>query len=564
MSTIPKLLIISHDVIGTRMAGPGIRAWEAAHVLCQQQPVTLIAPQPIDRSPEGFAIGSYSWGDAASLALWLADADVVFANGFVLRAHPELASFARPLALDLYDPVILEALEAERSLAADQRAARHAIQRDLLRRQLLCGDFLCCATERQRDLYIGALTLSGRLDPALSDADPTLRTLIDVVPFGLSNTQPAQKQHALRGRLPGIAHDDQIILWTGGMWDWLDPLSLVEAMPAVITRCPNVRLVFLAGKHPGPVAAMRAPMQTRQRADALGLTNRHVFFYDDWVPYAQRADVLLDADLAVSLHYNHLETSYAAVRSRFLDHLWAGLASIVSAGDSAAELVEKHQLGLVVPVADSAAIAAAIIELLENQQRRHACGQRAAALAASFTWEQVLRPLAHFCLHPLITRKQLEEAPQAPQTVIAAPQAAPSARQAALEQDYLAFKQQLAQLHQLWQVRPQALDSAIPLLGRAKQTANSLTEWYLQPIIEQQNAFNAATARAIQALADTFEQMLRDDVDRRIQERFELIQHEQEPIRQHIADIEQHLLDIDDAQTTIARRLATSDEEVRR
>ena len=99
-------------------------------------------------------------------------------------------------------------------------------------------------------------------------------------------------------------------------------------MPAVMTRCPNVRLVFLAGKHPGPVAAMRAPMQTRQRADALGLTNQHVFFYENWVPYAQRADVLLDADLAVSLHYNHLETSYAAVRSRFLDHLWAGLASV--------------------------------------------------------------------------------------------------------------------------------------------------------------------------------------------------------------------------------------------
>ena len=121
MSTIPKLLIICHDVIGTRMAGPGIRAWEAARVLCQQQPVTLIAPQPIDHSPEGFAIGSYTWGDAASLAVWLADADVVFANGFVLRAHPELARFTRPLALDLYDPVILEALEAERDLDVYKR-----------------------------------------------------------------------------------------------------------------------------------------------------------------------------------------------------------------------------------------------------------------------------------------------------------------------------------------------------------------------------------------------------------------------------------------------------------
>ena len=552
MSTAPRLLIISHDVIGTRMAGPGIRAWETARML-SQQPVTLIAPQPIDRDPEGFAIGSYTWGDAASLAVWLADADVVFANGFVLRAHPELASFPRPLALDLYDPVFLEALEAERGLAEPERAARHAIQRDLLRRQLLCGDFLCCATERQRDLYVGALTLSGRLDPALSDADPTLRNLIDVVPFGLPNTAPVQEQHALRGTLPGIAQDDQIILWTGGMWDWLDPLSLVEAMPSVIAQCPDARLVFLAGKHPGPVAAMRAPVQARQRADALGLSNRYVFFYEDWVPYAQRADVLLDADLAVSLHYNHLETSYAAVRSRFLDHLWAGLPSIVSAGDSAAELVEKHQLGLVVPIADLPAIAAAIIELLDNQQERQACAQRAALLAPAFSWEHVLAPLARFCRQPRMTRQTLESAvPQAP------PHApATTARQDALAQEYLALKEQLAKLHQLWQVRPQPLDSAIPMLGRAKQTANSLTQWYLHPIIEQQNAFNAATARAIQALADTFEHMLREDVDRRIQERFELVQHEQAPIRQHLADIEQHMLDIDDAQTQVAQKLAT-------
>lgn len=547
MRNTNHLLIICHDVIGSRMAGPGIRAWETARILARQQPVTLIAPQPIDREPEGFRTGSYIWGDAASLSPWLDDADLVFANGFVLRAHPELASFTRPLALDLYDPVILEALEAERGLPGEQRAARHAIQRDLLRRQLLCGDFLCCATERQRDLYIGAMTLSGRLSPTLSDADPTLRRLIDVVPFGLSETAPIQEEHALRGKIAGIGQDDLIMLWTGGMWDWLDPLSLVEAMPAVIERCPAVRLVFLAGKHPGAVATMRAPVQTRERADALGLTDRQIFFYADWVPYARRADLLLDADLAVSLHHNHLETSYAAVRSRFLDHLWAGLPSVVSAGDSAAALVEQHGLGRVVPVADPPAIATALIELLTDAAQRRACGQRARDLAPSFAWEHVLEPLARFCLQPQVTRQKYEDFAMA-STDMQRPTAAPSSNeQDAFEQDYHAFKKQLAELHQLWQLRPQPLGSAIPGLGRAKQAANSLTEWYLQPIIEQQNAFNAASTRAIQALADALERTLQQ-------------YREHLAMQQHIADIEQHLLDIDDAQTKMAYRLAVSQE----
>jgi hypothetical protein len=70
--------------------------------------------------------------------------------------------------------------------------------------------------------------------------------------------------------------------------------------------------------------------------------------------------------------------------------------------------------------------------------------------------------------------------------------------------------------------------------------ANTLIRWYVGPIVEQQNAFNAATVNAIQAMADSVERLA----------------NEHAPLRQHVADMEQHLLDIDDAQTTMARRLA--------
>ena len=56
----------------------------------------------------------------------------------------------------------------------------------------------------------------------------------------------------------------------------------------------------------------------------------------------------------------------------------------------------------------------------------------------------------------------------------------------------------VAHLDGLWKVEPRPLGSAVPGVGRAKELANSLTKWYVQGIVEQQNAFNAALVQAIQ------------------------------------------------------------------
>jgi glycosyltransferase involved in cell wall biosynthesis len=530
MTDTPRLLIISHDVVGQRMAGPGIRAWETARVLASRQPVTLIAPQPIDLPPQGFETGAYSWGVAGSLGPWLRAADVVLANGFVLRGHPELALAGQPLALDLYDPVLLEELEASRASAPEERSARQALMRDLLQRQLRTGDFFVCATERQRDLYLGALMAAGRLTPARVDADPRLRNLIDLAPFGLPTTPPARTALGLRGVLPQIGPDDPLLLWTGGLWDWLDPLTLIDALPQIVARHPQVRLVFLAGRHPGMVEAMRAPALARGKAAELGLLNTNVLFYEEWVPYEQRANLLLDSDIAVTLHRDHLETAYAAVRSRFLDHLWAGLPSVVTAGDAAADMVDRYGLGRVAAPQDPASVAEALLALLDDATERRRCGERAQVLAGEYTWERASQALVRYCLSPYRTREKIEVAmlpvPQGPER--SAPVMAPR------------LKQAVAKLHELWRIQPQEPGSALPLIGAAKRLANTLTRWYIQPIVEQQNTFNAALVNAVQELSDTVERL----------------SDEQAPLRQHVADIENHLLDIDDAQTAMALRLS--------
>lgn len=503
-----RLLIISHDVVGVRMAGPGIRAWEMCRALAPHHTVTLIAPAPIDMQATSWRCGSYTWGNRDSLAGWLRDADVVLANGFVLHAHPELADITTPLVLDIYDPTLLENLELFRHAPANERAKQYQQDHTLLQQQLASGDFFLCATERQRDLYIGALMAGGRITPAVGDTDPQARGLIDVVPFGLPSDAPTKHAPALRGVIPGIGPDDPVLLWSGGMWDWMDPQSLVAAMPAIVASVPNARLVLLAGQHPGNAHPMQHAHQTRQMAEESGLLNTHIFFYDQWVPYQQRADVLLEATVAVSLHHNHLETRYAAVRSRILDHLWAGLPSLVSDGDAAAALIHEQGAGLVVPTGDPDSVAEAAVRLLTDATLRESCARAASACAEAFTWEQVTAPVARICQQPRITRPALaepapestteQEPEQEPEPAATLPaerlELALSAHEAVLRECRDAA---LAVQEQTWQLAER------PAGGRFARVRQFLIDQvvrpFVAPIVEQQQAYNTAVLRSLYA-----------------------------------------------------------------
>lgn len=476
----PHVLVISHDVIGSRMAGPGIRAWELARVLAAHQPVTLIAPQPIDRGAATFTCGSYTWGDAASLAPWLDRADVVFANSFVLLPHPELADLPNPLALDLYDPTLLENLEVMRQASPEARATQSQQDIALLQRQLGAGDFFVCATERQRDLYIGSLMAAGRITTDIAATDPDLRTLIDVVPIGMAQTPPVHQRNVLRGVVPGIDADDVVLLWSGGLWDWMDPLTLIAAMPVVVARHPNVRLVFLAGQHPGTIQAMTMPARAHAAAEASGLLDRHIFFYNQWVPYDERANFLLEADIAVYLHRPHLETRYAAVRSRMLDHLWAGLPSVVSAGDAAADLVAHHDLGCVVDGTTANDVIAALFMLLDDPDHRTRCGQHARQLREQLSWQRTAAPLVQFCQQPTLQRARPNTAQLAAQEPAPSP---PHVQHNTMTNERTSIIQHM---ERTWQF------GVLPPGRGVRRVMQRFMLRLLGPLIAQQREFNAA------------------------------------------------------------------------
>ena len=398
LGTRRRVLVVTLDTIAERMAGPAIRAWEISRALADEHDVRLVTFGRCTRDGGGFTARQIQ---VADFQAEVSAADVVIVQGFVFNAFAWLQTCEQILVIDLYDPFQLETLEVDRYKPAAVRHGALAFALGELALQLHRGDFFLCASARQRDLWIGHLSAAGRINPDTYDADPGLDSLISIVPFGTPAEPAAQARHAIKGATPGIGVDAKVVLWGGGVYNWFDPLTLVRAIDAVRATVPEVRLYFLGMKHPNPdVPEMAVATRCRALSDELGLTGSYVFFNEGWVPYEQRADYLLDADLGVSCHFEHVETEFS-FRTRILDYLWAGLPIVSTAGDSFAALVAAQDLGRVVPAEDVDALAAALGEVLSSDTVAQQYRANVRRVAADFTWPRVLEPLLAFCRAPV-------------------------------------------------------------------------------------------------------------------------------------------------------------------
>ncbi len=392
-----RVLVVTGEPLGDRMAGPAIRAWEMAKALAPDHDVRLVSTAGARRQGDGFRVEYAAGTGLKEPAAW---ADVVVFQGFLLETAPWFKTGNHVVVADVYDPMHLEQLEQAKDQGPDGRANAITVTTHALNEQLRRADFLLCASQKQRDFWLGALAAQGRINPAVYDEDAGLDNLISVVPFGIEDSPPVQRRHAIKGAVPGIGPDDKVILWGGGVYNWFDPLTLLRAVRLLADRHADVRLYFLGMTHPNPgVPKMRMAQQTLDLAEELGLLGTHVFVNADWVPYDERADYLLDADVGVSTHFHHVETEYS-FRTRILDYLWASLPVVATDGDTFGDLIREHWLGRAVPAEDVEALAAALEEMLYDEAAAAEARAAVTAFAGRFRWSVVLRPLVEFCRTP--------------------------------------------------------------------------------------------------------------------------------------------------------------------
>ncbi len=194
--------------------------------------------------------------------------------------------------------------------------------------------------------------------------------------------------------LPSRAPGTHRILF-GGLYDWLDPWPLLGALEQLDR--PSWQLFLV--RNPNPETT---PQRTWQRVESWceerGWWGERVQAID-WAPADRRFDLFRDVDALVVCHRDGPET-WLSLRTRVLDAVAARCAVIVTDGGGTAELLRRHGVGTIVPPADVGALAAALVDVLDERPPRSRPTAVTDRLIDAMSWHRVLEPLARFCRHP--------------------------------------------------------------------------------------------------------------------------------------------------------------------
>lgn len=402
-----RVLVVSAEPVGEQMAGPAIRAVELARVLSAENDVSVSAPglargglgDPITTVDAGFE--TYE-----ALAGAIGSAEIVVAQALPARLLAHLPDLGARLVADLYNPTVFEVLEAGRNKPPAARRRQQRLVTRAAGATLAAASRVMCASDTQRDLWLGMMAALDRVPLDAYDRDPSLRSFIDVVPFGLpAGPPPIPDGDPIRAMFPAIGTDDTVLLWGGGVWNWLDARSAIDAVLELNSRReegrPPIHLAFMGVGRPGEpdLDAMQATAAMLEYLASTGQEGKLVHVNRGWVPYGERAGWLLAADAAVVAQHDHLETRFA-FRTRVLDAIWAGLPVVATEGDELSSVVERHRMGAVAPAGDSRALAAAIARLVDEPGSLALAGENARVLAPRMSWERCADPLLEWCSDP--------------------------------------------------------------------------------------------------------------------------------------------------------------------
>ncbi|MBV8529481.1 MAG: glycosyltransferase [Candidatus Dormibacteraeota bacterium] len=395
-----RVTIVAHEQVRTRMAAPAIRYVEMARALAARGHMVTLA---VHNDPE-VDLGPVRQlhDESQETTAAMQRSDIVIIGG---GPYPETAANCPPpdvaRVADMTFPLLLEGLAMHRVDPAGWSQPRLDAFTTMMSNRLLAADVILCGSAQQRHFYLGWLAALGRLNAQLIDRDAAADQLVRIVPFGCPSTAPRNTGHGPRRTIRGIGADDYLLIWSGHVTDWYDPGTVVEAVMAAAHDIERIRLVFI-GADVRDERLGRTPTGARLRTDAERLDPRgdHIFFWNDWVPYEQRADWLLESDAAVIASPRTLEADLA-VRARFLDYVWCALPLITTAGGTFADAVQQAGLGVVVEPGDVRSMTQAITHLASGGVRQR-MRERLDSLRPEHEWDQALRPLFDFCESPAL------------------------------------------------------------------------------------------------------------------------------------------------------------------
>ena len=241
----------------------------------------------------------------------------------------------------------------------------------------------------QREVLNKIIEASAKIIVMADKARELLRTVydvpaekIEVIPHGVPDA-PFVEPDAAKLRL-GFSREP--ILLTFGL---LSPNKgievMIDAMPSILSSCPDAVYVVLGATHPNLVRregeAYRESLIARVRA--LGV-REHVVFLNRFVDLTTLLDYISMCDIYVTPYLSEAQMTSGTLAYSF----GLGKAVVSTPYWHARELLADDR-GILVPFGDSKAVGTEIAGLLTDDVRRQAMRKRAYSISRSMTWERI-------------------------------------------------------------------------------------------------------------------------------------------------------------------------------
>jgi len=163
--------------------------------------------------------------------------------------------------------------------------------------------------------------------------------------------------------------------------------NVIAALPAIVARYPNVVYIILGATHPHVILhegeSYRLSLQWLAQEKGV---EGHVIFYNLFVSLKELVEFIGAADIYITPYLNPAQI----VSGTLAYTLGAGKAVISTPYWYAEEMLADGR-GALVPFQDPAAMAAQVIDLLDNEAKRHAMRKRAYVSGRAMIWPQVAR-----------------------------------------------------------------------------------------------------------------------------------------------------------------------------
>jgi glycosyltransferase involved in cell wall biosynthesis len=252
------------------------------------------------------------------------------------------------------------------------------MQRTVMNEIIRLSTRLVVMTERSRQTLVNSYAV--------------LPEQIDLIVHGIPNA-PDTPQHVLKEHFN--VQGKPVALTFGLLSPGKGIEYVLRAIPEIAAAFPDFIYLVLGATHPTLIREQgeRYRISLERIAIELGIT-KHVSFYNRFVSLDELTEFIGAADLYITPYLNEQQ----AVSGTLAYAFGCGQAVISTPYWHAAELLSDGR-GILVPFADSNAIAKETIELLSNNERRCQMRREAHQLGRSMTWDQVSKTYLKSFIH---------------------------------------------------------------------------------------------------------------------------------------------------------------------